>query len=259
MNLMDRLRYGYGEAGKRLKRRAKAARRADRFSDETIWEQRDGFARRSYASYEAYVEHQRAKLTHHLPQLNETLADDLAEFKRRFVDCTPLREARSVLCLGARLGTEVRALKELGFFAVGIDLNPGEANQHVVTGDFHALTFADGSTDAVYCNALDHAFDLDRLSREVARVLRPGGLFVTDIALGFDRGYTPGDYEATIWRDPDTLIQRICAAAPFRAVASRDLGPMRVQPWHQVVFRKAEDGGPAEAAPADQATGAGGR
>src|SRR6185437_13488205 len=119
----------------------------------------------------------------------------------------------------------------------GIDLNPGEGNEHVVTGDFHALSFADGSADAVYCNALDHAFDLDRLSGEIARVLRPRGLFVADILLGFERGYTPGDYEATIWRDPETLIGRISAAGGLQAIESRDLGQLRLEQWHQVVFR----------------------
>jgi SAM-dependent methyltransferase len=241
VTLLNLLRYGPGKAGKQRKRLAKAARRADRFSDQAVWQHGDGFARRTYASYEAYVEHQRAKLAHHLPQLSDTLADDLAEFKRRFAGCGSLGEARNVICLGARLGTEVRALKELGFFAIGIDLNPGEANEHVVTGDFHALTFADGSADAVYCNALDHAFDLDRLVAEIARVLRPRGLFVADILLGFDRGYTPGDYEATIWKDPETLTAKICAGRLLQAVEQRDLGPLRLERWHQIVFRKTDD------------------
>src|SRR5262245_61504792 len=114
MKLLNFLRYGPGEAGKRRKRRIKAARRADRFGDKAVWQHQDGFARRAYASYEEYVEHQRAKLAHHLPQLNDTLDYDLAEFTRRFASCRLLREARIVLCLGARLGTEVRALKGLG-------------------------------------------------------------------------------------------------------------------------------------------------
>jgi hypothetical protein len=63
------------------------------------------------SQHEAYAEHQRAKLGHILGRLNETLEEDLAEFKRRFRDCSPLPEARNVLCLGARLGTEVQALR----------------------------------------------------------------------------------------------------------------------------------------------------
>ncbi|MFO1059705.1 MAG: class I SAM-dependent methyltransferase [Dongiaceae bacterium] len=241
MKLLNFLRYGPGEAGKRRKRREKTARRTDRFADASVWQHQDGFAQRTYQSYEAYLEHQRAKLEHHLPQLHDSLDEDLAEFKRRFAGCAELAGARNVLCLGARLGTEVRALKELGFFAVGIDLNPGSGNQHVVSGDFHALGFADGSADAVYCNALDHAFDLDRMGLEIARVLRPGGAFVADILLGFEQGYTPGDYEATIWRDPETLVERLCSAAPLRVAGSRDLGRLRQERWQQIVFRRRAD------------------
>lgn len=239
MDLMNLLRYGPGDGGKARKRQRKAQRRAERFADQAIWQSEDGFHRRAYNSYEAYVLHQRSKLAHHLPQLTDTLAEDLAEFRRRFAGCAPLREARTVLCLGARLGTEVRALKELGFFAVGVDLNPGADNAHVVTGDFHALAFADGSADAVYCNALDHAFDLDRLAREVARVLRPAGLFVVDMLLGFERGYVPGDYEATIWPDSEALVRRLCGAAGFTLLETRDLGPLRRESWYQAVLRSA--------------------
>jgi SAM-dependent methyltransferase len=243
MSLLNLLRYGPGRTGKQRKRAMKNERRMQRFSDDAVWRHGDDFASRVYASYDDYVTHQRAKLAHHLPQLNDTLAEDLAEFKRRFSGCAPLRDARNVLCLAARLGTEVRALKELGFFAVGIDLNPGTDNHHVVTGDFHDLAFADGSVDAIYCNALDHAFDLDRLARQVDRVLLPGGLFVADILLGFERGYTPGDYEATIWKDPEALISRIAKAAPsFAVMETRDLGSLRLERWQQIVFRKGAAG-----------------
>ena len=44
---------------------------------------------------------------------------------------TRLRGA-TVLCVGARLGGEVRAFKSLGALAIGIDLNPGTLNMDVV-------------------------------------------------------------------------------------------------------------------------------
>jgi SAM-dependent methyltransferase len=236
--VLNVLRYGPGLRGKARKLAAKARRRAGKFSDQSAWQQDEGFARRSYPSYQAYADHQRAKLVHILDRLNETLEEDFAEFQRRFRDCGPLREARSVLCLGARLGTEVRALRDLGLFAVGIDLNPGADNPYVLSGDFHALQFADRSVDAVYTNALDHAFDLEGIVGEVARVLRPGGLFVVDMPLGFEQGYIPGDYEALIWRDPETLVQRLCRGDRFAVVESRDLGRVRRDACHQVVLRQ---------------------
>ena len=53
-----------------------------------------------------------------------------------------LGQVRTVLCLAARIGTEVKAFLDLGCFAIGIDLNPGTDNRYVVHGDFHDLQFA---------------------------------------------------------------------------------------------------------------------
>ena len=107
--------------------------------------------------------------------------------------------------LGARLGTEVRALMELGHLAVGVDLNPGAANQYVLHGDFHHLVFPDRSFSAVYTNTLDHVFDLPRLVDEIRRVLVPGGVLIADVVPGFDEGHLPGDPSI------DLLDQRRCA------------------------------------------------
>ncbi len=142
------------------------------------------------------------------------------------------------MCLGARLGTEVRALHALGHFAVGIDLNPGEGNGYVLPGDFHAIVFPDGSLDAIYSNALDHVFALDRLVGEVRRLLRPGGLFVLDLMQGYEEGNVPGEFEATIWRDRDSFIERIVELGGFASEGVRDLGYTRRDHWTQVVLRK---------------------
>jgi len=240
MSLLNLLRWGSGEAGKRRKLAAKARRRAAKFTCPGVWQQDGDFVRRAYPSYDAYVAHQRSKLAGHLSQLNDTLGQDLAEFERRFRSCAPLQEAQSVLCLGARLGSEVRALHALGFFAIGIDLNPGADNNYVLPGDFHRLVFADGSIDAVYTNALDHAFDVERVANEVARVLKLDGLFVVDMLLGLELGYVPGDFEAIVWREPRVLVNRLCGDGRFVVVGARDLGPLRRATWQQVVLRKAD-------------------
>jgi len=41
----------------------------------------------------------------------------------------------AVLCIGARLGGEVRALTQLGALAIGVDFNPGFRNPYVLWGD----------------------------------------------------------------------------------------------------------------------------
>ena len=127
--------------------------------------------RRQFASYEDYVDVQRSKLgfvdlENHEPRFREALANRIAA--SRFVS-----KGACVLCLGARLGGEVRAFLDCGCFAVGIDLNPGDNNSVVLHGDFHQLVFPDQSVDVVFTNSLDHCFDLNQVCREVLRVLKP--------------------------------------------------------------------------------------
>jgi SAM-dependent methyltransferase len=231
-------RYGIGHEARQRKMADKAKKRDARFSESARWQRGEHQAKRSYASYDEYVTHQASKLGKIVHRLRETEDEDDAEFRRRFEGCGPLRDARSVLCLGARLGTEVRALHALGHFAIGIDLNPGEANPYVLTGDFHAIVFPDGSLDAVYTNALDHVFDLDKVVGEVRRLLRPGGVLVVDLVHGYEEGYVPGEFEATIWRDRESFIERIRELGGFSIEVMRDLGHTRRDHWTQVVFRK---------------------
>lgn len=242
MSLLKRLqnmvRYGFGEQARARKTAAKRERKKARFDSAERWERDAGFARRRYSSYEAYVLHQASKLDGIIDRLRETDRQEFAEFLERFSKCTALDERGSVLCLGARLGTEVRALHALGHFAIGIDLNPGPDNPYVLPGDFHSLAFPDGSLDAVYSNALDHAFDVDRMVREAARVIRPGGLFLAEIDVGFGEGSVPGDFEATHWKDSQLLIDRIRDTAGFAVESVCEIGETRGHQCRQVVFRK---------------------
>jgi SAM-dependent methyltransferase len=231
-------RYGIGPEARQRKKADKVRKRDARFSENERWQRGEHQAKRSYASYDEYVTHQASKLEKVVHRLRETEDADYAEFRRRFEGCAALRDARSVLCLGARLGTEVRALHALGHFAVGIDLNPGEANPYVLPGDFHSIVFPDGSLDAVYTNALDHVFDLDKVVGEVRRLLRPDGMLVVDLVQGYEEGFVPGEFEATIWRDRGGFIERIRELSGFSIDEMRDLGHTRRDLWTQVVFRK---------------------
>ena len=249
--LSNIVRYGLGPAARERKQADKARRRDTGFFEGERWQHDQGGARRRYASYDEYVEHQSAKLGEILPRLHETREDDLAEFKRRFETCPQLGAARNVLCLGARIGTEVRALHALGHFAIGIDLNPGADNRYVLPGDFHAIVFPDGSVDAIYSNALDHAFDLDKVLAEVRRLLRPGGLFVLDVLDGYEEegGFVPGEYEAMMWRDHKGFLERIADLSGFVLETVRDLGHTRRDHWTQAVLRKPQPAAaPARAA-----------
>jgi SAM-dependent methyltransferase len=231
-------KYGLGAQARERKQADKEQRRHTRFYDADLWEHSEEGARRRYATYDEYVAHQASKLDQIAPRLREKEDEDFAEFSRRFATCAALDGARAVLCLGARLGTEVRALHDLGYFAVGIDLNPGERNPYVLPGDFHRIVFPSGSIDAVYTNAIDHVFSLEELVGEVQRLLRPGGVFVADLELGSEEGFIPGEYESAMWRDHERLIDRIKNLGSFEVAETRDLGKTRRDQWTQVVFRK---------------------
>jgi SAM-dependent methyltransferase len=238
MKLAKLVRFGGGADARRRKQAAKKRRRIEHFDDATRWTKDGDIVKRNYSSYAEYVDHQATKLSGVAAQLGRNEKRDLADFNNRFQSLVTLREARTVLCLGARLGTEVEALIGLGYFAVGIDLNPGADNPYVLRGDFHKIVFADGSVDAVYTNALDHVFDLDKVLGEVRRLLRPGGLFVVDLIFGYDEGHIPGEFEATYWRDSREIITKLMTVGGFELVETRELQTTRQARWRQGVLRR---------------------
>jgi SAM-dependent methyltransferase len=224
--LLRVLKYGVGPKARERRKADKARRRQEAFESDR-WEKEGTLARRRYGSYEEYLEHQAHKLGNIEERLRAREAEDLEIFTERFRTCEPLAGARNVLCLAARIGTEVRALLDLGYFAVGIDLNPGKNNPFVMAGDFHALVFPDGSVDAVYTNSLDHVYDLEKVMSEVVRVLRPGGILVTDVLEGWAEGFVAGEYEATHWEKVEPFVQHLGELGGLELVSLRDPGRMR--------------------------------
>lgn len=162
-----------------------------------------GLRRRSYSSYEDYLMHQKDKLRY----------KDLYNYDLKFR--STLRERlenldiswpnKTVLCLAARIGTEVKSFLDLGCFAIGIDLNPGENNRYVVYGDFHDIQFPSHCVDVVFTNSLDHAFTIEKMVNEIRRVLKPQGLLIVEAARG-DEGSQPGFYESFWWSKTDNLV-----------------------------------------------------
>jgi SAM-dependent methyltransferase len=182
--------------------------------------ERSAISRRVYRSYTAYLAHQKSKLT----MLNSggkygTDGTDLAKYDKEFREVLRqrlatlgfLRRGTSVLCLAARVGTEVKAFLDIGCFAVGIDLNPGEGNSYVLPGDFHSLVFPKHSIDVVYTNSLDHAFDLGKVLVEVQRVLKPAGHLIAEVQLGLRDGgrVNTGRWESVEWASVHDLESEI--------------------------------------------------
>ncbi|NUN47289.1 MAG: class I SAM-dependent methyltransferase [Candidatus Brocadiae bacterium] len=204
-------------------------RRRKRFKD-LPWSGEGALSRRSYPDYASYVAHQAAKLA-----VTKNIEGHEREFREVLRARLPAVRGRA-LCLGARLGAEVRAFRDAGIPAVGIDLNPGPRNPDVLRGDFHRLPFRAGAFGAVYTNSLDHVLDLDRICGEASRVLTAEGTFVVEAVEGADEGRGPGSYESFFWRRVDDLVDAI-ASLGWRA------GPRVAftRPWagRQVLFSKA--------------------
>ncbi|MFH1033065.1 MAG: class I SAM-dependent methyltransferase [Pseudomonadota bacterium] len=163
---------------------------------------------RQYDSYDDYVEHQAAKF-----KLKNICPREIDDYDQRYralllerLNQYGVVRTGTALCLGARQGSEVKAFIDKGCFAVGIDLNPGKDNRYVLPGDFHAIQFPDSSTDIVFSNSFDHAFDLTKLLGEIQRVLKPDGLLVLEAGTGMQEDGSAGFYECLQWSTVDQLV-----------------------------------------------------
>ena len=100
---------------------------------------------------------------------------------------------KSVLDLGCAGGFMAEAMAKRGAHVTGIDPAEGviaAARRHARRGGLRisydvgvgeALPYADASFDVVVCvDVLEHVGNLDQVISEVARVLRPGGVFLFD-------------------------------------------------------------------------------
>lgn len=150
------------------------------------WETKEGISFKKYKTYNDYVKHQSSKMKNVFVRVgkkyNTIYRQSLADRVGRIVRKTNrLEKGMSVLCLGARDGTEVRAFQDAGFFAVGLDLYP-LSQDYVLKGDFQKLVYPDNSVDIVFMNCLDHVYDLDSLLKDIIRILKPSGFFLVDFS-----------------------------------------------------------------------------
>lgn len=202
--------------------------------DAPPWTDKGRFIGRRYSSYGEYVTHQQAKLT------SLDLSDYDVRYRRLLAD--RLRAAGAVeprarvICLAARIGTEVKAFHDLGCFAVGIDLNPGDGTRYVLHGDFHDVQFPSGSVDVAFTNSFDHVLEPSRLLAEIRRLLATDGVFVLEISRGRDEGYQPREFESFFWRRAEDVL-RLIEQDGFVRVSSSPFD----EPWPglHVTFRAA--------------------
>lgn len=172
------------------------------------WENqtKNGVGRRKVKSYGDYIDIQTSKLEHlnlasHETKFRRILANRLQELNMEF-------SKSRTLCLGARLGAEVAAFRDLGSFAIGVDLNPGKENPYVCHGDFHNLAFPDHCCDYVYTNSIDHAFDLSKVFAEIKRILQPDGYLILELDPGTGENdlVQPDVWQTISWQRVDDMI-----------------------------------------------------
>ncbi|KAH0686916.1 hypothetical protein KY284_017469 [Solanum tuberosum] len=144
--------------------------------------------RPGYSSYDAYINRQLNKTLN--PKLRKIWTtrdwDRKVRVFSEFFDNLKVRGFLSndskALCVGARVGQEVAALKRVGVNdSIGIDLVPYPPL--VIEGDFHHQSFDDRSFDLEFSNVFDHALYPWRFVGEIERTLKPGGICVLHVSL----------------------------------------------------------------------------
>ena len=146
------------------------------------------WSRRSFANYQEYVDLQLAKTLDEERRrkwLSSEWEPKVDAFQRLFGDLAEqglLPSRGPALCIGARTGQEVQALRNLGLEAIGVDLAPSPPL--VVEGDLHALPFPDGEFTFVFSNVMDHALFPRKAVEEIERVAAGGATVVLHLTVG---------------------------------------------------------------------------
>ena len=150
--------------------------------------------KRKFKDYQAYKAKQIEKTSK--PSLKSFLERESEGHTEKFrtaflasglLDLIPPTDASGILCLGARFGEEVIALRRLGYKqSIGVDLC--RLSECVIAADFHQLPFPDNQFDGIYSNAVDHCFDLKQLISEADRVLKPDGVILLHLGVRVGMG-----------------------------------------------------------------------
>lgn len=170
-------------------------------------------ATRTFADYDEYVYKQGGKARGRRDHLLAHLKKNTDRFAQHFTKAARYLAAGPVLCLGARTGAESLGAVQAGFTgSVGIDLHP--VGPTVLQGDWHALSFANGSFPNVYTNSLDHCLYLDKFASEVRRVLAKDGRFYLMATnrpeMTLEAWLAKGGNEGLYWSSSDELRDALC-------------------------------------------------
>nr|XP_043624103.1 uncharacterized protein LOC122595739 [Erigeron canadensis] len=144
--------------------------------------------RPGYTSYDNYINHQLRKTTNLKLRKIWTTRDwdrKILVFTQFFSDLKHkklMSNSSKALCIGARVGQEVEALKRVGVWdSIGLDLVPYPPL--VIEGDFHSQPFDDETFDFEFSNVFDHALYPEKFVGEIQRTLKAGGICVLHVAI----------------------------------------------------------------------------
>jgi len=156
---------------------------------------------------------------------------DTIETLRRY------RRSGDLLEIGAGAGWQAKALADAGYEVKAIDLPASsDISNHarkrdwpIIDYDGSQIPFGDGSFDIIYSsNVLEHVVELDRLTADMKRVLRPGGLALHLVPNGNWRvlsliSYYPAQaIDAVRWlrrRKPSAPMNRPVEGSPLSLMA----------------------------------------
>lgn len=98
-------------------------------------------------------------------------------------------EGKKVLCIGPRWFEEIIYIRDrFGCEAIGLDLFSNDS-ELVKIGDMHDMPFEDNSFDVVYQkNTFNKSYDIRKCLDECIRVLKPGGIIISDECLAYTIG-----------------------------------------------------------------------
>ena len=118
---------------------------------------------------------------------------------------------KNILCVAARLGTEVHALRNLNFDAIGIDIDVMKKSKYVIYGTFEDIPFNNKRFDAVYTNSLDHVYDYKKSIKEMSRVINDNGFLILRLIPGYKEGLNENlaTYESFLWATRNDIIKEI--------------------------------------------------
>jgi len=163
----------------------------------------------------------------------ESLAHMNGEIARR----AGVTEKSTVLDAGCGVGgTAIYLAKHIGCRAVGLNLVPRQlelARNNAIandvsdrvefrSGDFTDTPFADNSFDiAVFCESACHAPTKDEIAKEMARILRPGGVLLVADFFRTAPDYPPKDEELIRKYENSWSVPRFATVAELHESMSK--------------------------------------